>query len=143
MLHSFHRLQHDLPRIHPEALEEYRTWMAEAHPITPQEATFLHHEEDLVTTGQSRHALQFHRPDQKSTLQVVIMTVAGSIMLPLLAFSVIPSYLPRLFVVVFTGLVLAGIYQMGEGHKVFRPEEIRSCSVVYLAIMLISAFTVP
>lgn len=114
----------------------------EAQPIAIEEAKFLDHLEDLITTSCSGE-VRARDPNHKSTVQSVVMVVAGSIMVPLLAFSVIPSYLPRLFVVAFTVSVLAGLYRTEEAKEIFRPEELRPCSLVYLGIMLIAAFTIP
>lgn len=124
---------------HPEDVEEYHSWLIETHPIDLQEAKFLDQTEDLVAVGRPRS----RQLRQQSAIQMVVITVAGSIMIPLLAFSVIPSYLPRIFIVVFTGLGLTRLSHLGKAQEVIQAEQFRTCLSVYLGVMLVAALTVP
>ncbi|KAL9624496.1 MAG: hypothetical protein Q9160_001160 [Pyrenula sp. 1 TL-2023] len=138
MLQSYRKLSLQLQMAHPEDVEEYHSWLMETHSIDLQETKFLDHTEDLVAVGRPRS----HHSRQQSAIQMVVMTVAGSIMIPLLAFSVIPSYLPRIFVVVFTGLGLTRISYLEKAQELIQPEQFRTCLSVYLGVMLVAALTV-
>ncbi|KAL9110392.1 MAG: hypothetical protein Q9227_005123 [Pyrenula ochraceoflavens] len=141
-LQAFYKAQSQLQSAKSETIHEYRTWMGKHRPIVEDEMRFLNHRDDLVHLGQKQTDHLEPISNDQSVLEIMVMTAAASIMLPLLAFSVIPTYFPRFCVAGFMALTLRWLFGMDRLRWLMRPAELRTCSLVYFGVMVMAAFVI-
>ena len=110
-------------------------------PVAEAETLFLDRSDDLVDVRSPFNHTAFGAGKQP-VLQLVVMMAAGSIILPLLAFSVIPNYLPRICVASVMTLVLLRVFETDQLRWMMRPTELKACSLVYFGVMVVAAFLV-
>lgn len=79
----------------------YRAWIARHVPLSPEEADFLKHENDLVAVHSGQAA--GHRT---SLTQAVMCSLAVATILPFFAFSFVLGFYGRLF---FTAIIGASV----------------------------------
>ena len=83
-----------------EDLQVYRTWMEKHAPVDKFESRFLDHKNDLFSIARNKPASYASGvgPVQSAALGLLLILV-----LPLLAFAMIPGLLGRLFIIILIG----------------------------------------
>ncbi|KAF2769525.1 hypothetical protein EJ03DRAFT_351260 [Teratosphaeria nubilosa] len=123
----------------PNQVHEYRSWMDKHTPIHEYETRFLHHASDLVRPGQSENP----RPVPPTANHAVLAYLPAALMLPLLLFSIIPSFTGRLAV---TSLIAIGAFIVAATTKIrawLEAREWAACGAGYVLVMAAVAGLVP
>ncbi|KAF2711524.1 hypothetical protein K504DRAFT_223157 [Pleomassaria siparia CBS 279.74] len=99
-LSSYSSMLKNLDAANAEDMHAYHSWMERHVPIDRTEARFLERKGDLLTVSQRRSATAVGgvRPQQSAAIGLPLILV-----LPLMAFAVVPGLLGRLFIVMLIG----------------------------------------
>ena len=109
---SFSNGSKSLEQAPAQAIQDYREWMDEHDPVDEKESSFLEQDEDLVTIGPRKPAVS--TPTTTATATSTATPAAGQdapqsappaitfpllLILPLVAFAIVPSLLGRIIVI--------------------------------------------
>lgn len=109
---SFSNVSKSLEQAPAQAIQDYREWMDEHDPVDEKESSFLEQDEDLVTIGPRKPAVS--TPTTTATATSTATPAAGQdapqsappaitfpllLILPLVAFAIVPSLLGRIIVI--------------------------------------------
>lgn len=109
---SFSNVSKSLEQAPAQAIQDYREWMDEHDPVDETESSFLEQDEDLVTIGPRKPAVS--TPTTTATATSTATPAAGQdapqsappaitfpllLILPLVAFAIVPSLLGRIIVI--------------------------------------------
>jgi hypothetical protein len=109
---SFSKVSKSLEQAPAQAVQDYREWMDEHDPVDETESSFLEQDEDLVTIGPRKPAVS--TPTITATATSVATPTTGQdalqsappaitfpllLILPLVAFAIVPSLLGRIIVI--------------------------------------------
>lgn len=137
-LAAYSKVLQTLPKASERDIKNYRTWMKEKAPVAAAETRFLDHNDDLVAL--------LSRPGSSTTpVYSAIVIASASILMPLLAFSMISEFTGRLIVVTIVGGAAAAIasnYSTGAERLVDSRDGWR-CATVYFGFMTIAAMFIP
>jgi hypothetical protein len=98
-------LVRDLDPASPANIKAYRAWMAKRAPIDPAESQFLERKSDLLAVPGRPCAKRATGGDQEYESVAVWFPLV--LVLPLMAFAMVPSFFGRLFVILAIGAVEA------------------------------------
>lgn len=107
---SFSNVSKSLEQAPAQAIQNYREWMDEHDPVDETESSFLEQDEDLVTTGPRKPAVSTPTATATSTATPAAgqeapqsappaITFPLLLILPLVAFAIVPSLLGRIIVI--------------------------------------------
>ena len=107
---SFSNVSKSLEQAPAQAIQDYREWMDEHDPVDETESSFLEQDEDLVTTGPRKPAVSTPTATATSTATPAAgqeapqsappaITFPLLLILPLVAFAIVPSLLGRIIVI--------------------------------------------
>ncbi|KAH8724403.1 hypothetical protein GQ44DRAFT_617971, partial [Phaeosphaeriaceae sp. PMI808] len=99
-LTSFNSLLKELDPAGADDIQAYRAWMEKRAPIDHAEARFLERKHDLVAVSQKTRvsARENEEPHQPEAMWLLVL-----LLVPLLAFSIVPSLFGRLVVITLIG----------------------------------------
>lgn len=105
-LYSFNNLLKDLDPASPEATSAYRAWIEKREPIDYVETRFLERKDDLLAVSRKQSASVGGDSNPRASqpppnLAVVWFPLA--LILPLMAFAMIPNLIGRIVVMVLIG----------------------------------------
>lgn len=106
-LSSFNNLLNDLDPASPEATQAYRDWIEKREPIDYVETRFLERKHDLLAVSKKAQSVEkletnmTHRALDTQQLAAVWLPLA--LILPLMAFAIVPHLIGRLLVIVLIG----------------------------------------
>ncbi|TKA79194.1 hypothetical protein B0A49_02165 [Cryomyces minteri] len=134
-LTSYNGMVASLDPAKADDIQRYQAWIATHAPIDGAETRFLNHESDLLCIGRANDR---GHPDNVAKSAVVCLPIF--LLVPLLAFSITPGFLGRLFVPSI--LVIGATVLLSTSTKqIMAPREWIACTGVYLATMAIIAAT--
>ncbi|CAN9468114.1 unnamed protein product [Alternaria alternata] len=111
---SFSNVSKSLEQAPAQAIQDYREWMDEHDPVDETESSFLEQDEDLVTIGPRKPAVSTPTTTATATGTSTATPAAGQdapqsappaitfpllLILPLVAFAIVPSLLGRIIVI--------------------------------------------
>ncbi|KAI9860296.1 MAG: hypothetical protein M1813_006185 [Trichoglossum hirsutum] len=117
-LSSYSKLVKNLDPASKEDIKRYKHWMTKHNPIAEPEARFLHEEADLLSVMRSNKLPEKPAPTRLSPRWSFLLgdgymlVIAAAVLLPILAFVVVPGYLGRLAFV--ATVALATVALLGE-----------------------------
>ncbi|OAG03666.1 uncharacterized protein CC84DRAFT_1149243 [Paraphaeosphaeria sporulosa] len=136
-LTSFNTMVKTLDPANAEDVQAYRSWMEKCTPIDHTETRFLEHKNDLLTVSEGGSA---------STVGGVIPRQSGAIwlplvlVLPLMAFAIVPGLLGRLVILSLTGAaIMKLIASTKELMDMMTAHEWAGCFSVYFGFMALLA----
>jgi hypothetical protein len=102
-LTSFNTMVKTLDPANTEDVQAYRSWMEKRTPIDHSETRFLEHQHDLLTVseGGSASTVGGATPRQSGAIWLPLVLV-----LPLMAFAIVPGLLGRLVILSLTGVAI-------------------------------------
>jgi hypothetical protein len=93
-------LVRDLDPASSTTIKAYRAWMAKRAPIDAAESQFLERKSDLLAVPRRSSVQTVRGADQDESIAVWFPLM---MVLPLMAFAMVPSFFGRLFVIVVIG----------------------------------------
>jgi hypothetical protein len=99
-LTSFNGLLKEMDPAGAEDIQAYRAWMEKRAPIDFAETRFLERKNDLLAVSRRTAVVSTTRGAQQ---QSAVLWLALALVLPLLAFAIVPSLLGRLVVIALIG----------------------------------------
>lgn len=135
-LSSYSTMIKNLDPANNEDLQVYRTWMEKHAPVEKFESQFLDHKNDLFSIARTKPASNASGvgPVQSAGLGLLLILV-----LPLLAFAMIPGLLGRLFIIILIGSAEVAVVASTELISLMTVKEWVICASIYFAIMAILA----
>jgi hypothetical protein len=100
-LTSFNGLLKEMDPAGAEDIQAYRTWMEKRSPIDFTETRFLERKNDLLAVSRRAAVVSTTRGGGQDKSSVIWHALA--LVIPLLAFAIVPSLLGRLVVIVLIG----------------------------------------
>ncbi|KAK5020297.1 hypothetical protein LTR60_000645 [Cryomyces antarcticus] len=134
-LTSYNGMVASLDPARAEDIQLYQAWIAKHAPIDETETRFLNHESDLLCIARANDR---GHPDNVAKCAIVCLPVV--LLVPLLAFSIIPGFLGRLFVLSIL-VIGATVLLSTSAKQIVAPREWIACTGIYLATMAIIAAT--
>ncbi|KAF2687807.1 hypothetical protein K458DRAFT_170556 [Lentithecium fluviatile CBS 122367] len=135
-LTSFNNLVNNVDTADKEDIQAYRTWIEKRTPIDYAETRFLEHGTDLLAVSQRRSASIGGVPAHQSAAIFLPLILV----LPLMAFAIVPGLLGRLFVLVaIGGGIVKVIMSTQELMELMTPREWTGCFSVYFGFMAVLA----
>ena len=99
-LASFSNVMKNLDPASTDDIEAYRTWMERHAPIEHAETRFLERRHDLVAVSARRSANNVGGAGRNQSVAVCLPLI---LVLPLMAFAMIPGLVGRLFIIALVG----------------------------------------
>ncbi|RFU34263.1 hypothetical protein B7463_g2047, partial [Scytalidium lignicola] len=168
-LSSFNSTQ-KLESPEPTDISRYREYLRSEHPIAEVETHFLDPADDLVSMYSEKLISKRHQSNEDDdnktttttkrntrifamnttssialspadgTLSIFAAAIAGSVLIPILTFPVIPNFLGRLTVVILVASGIVGaLYQAGMVNRGCITIDVMTCGAVYSGVMVIIA----
>ncbi|KAF2807965.1 uncharacterized protein BDZ99DRAFT_70007 [Mytilinidion resinicola] len=110
-LSSYSTMMKELDPASADDIQAYHSWMERHAPVDKAESRFLEHRNDLLAIARRRRSsagvVGGAGPVESAALGLPLMLVL--LILPLMAFAVIPGLLGRLFIIVLIGLGQAAV----------------------------------
>ena len=107
-----------------EDLQVYRTWMEKHAPVEKLESRFLDHKNDLFSVTRTKQASNASGVGvQSAALGLPLILV-----LPLLAFAMIPGLLGRLFIIILIGSAEVAVVASTELVSLMAVKEWVTCA---------------
>jgi hypothetical protein len=103
-LTSFNGLLKEMDPASAEDIQAYRAWMEKRAPIDVAETRFLERKNDLLAVWRPTAVVSTTRGSRQPPQSADVIWMALALVLPLLAFAIVPSLLGRLVVI---GLIAA------------------------------------
>jgi hypothetical protein len=122
-LTSFNGLLKELDPASAEDVQAYRAWMEKRTPIDSTESKFLEHKNDLLAVSRPTSVSATHSGQH----QAAIVWLPLVLVLPILAFAIVPSLFGRLVVIVLIGA--AGLKQVTSTPELMSFMTIQAWSV--------------
>ncbi|KAH8819407.1 hypothetical protein F5884DRAFT_659587 [Xylogone sp. PMI_703] len=163
-LSSFNSTQ-SLESPEPTDISQYRQYLRSEHPIAEVETRFLDPTDDLVSVSSEKLTSKRNRDSHTAstfttrafntptstfssiasvpadgTLSIFAAAIAGSVLIPILTFPVIPNVLGRLTVAILVSSgIISALYQAGMVDRGCLTIDVMSCGAVYTGVMVIIA----
>jgi hypothetical protein len=120
-LTSFNNMVGNVDAADAKEIQAYRTWVEKRTPIDYAETRFLQHSSDLLAVSRRRSASTGSSvPSHQSTAMFLPLILV----LPLMAFAIVPGLLGRLFVlVVISGGIIKLTMLTKELKELMTPRE--------------------
>lgn len=97
---SFNSMVKDVDTAGTEDIQAYRSWIEKRTPIDYAETRFLQHSTDLLAVTRRRSASTVGGVPSHQSAAIFLPLI---LVLPLMAFAIVPGLLGRLFVLVIIG----------------------------------------
>ncbi|KAF1984381.1 hypothetical protein K402DRAFT_142802 [Aulographum hederae CBS 113979] len=135
-LTSYSNSIRNFERTESEQIQRYRVWMQEHAPIDPNEAKFLGHAEDLISARRPDMNEELRGHNAAPMRQPAAVTLPAMILLlPLVAFSIIPGLFARLCFLGLLGLGGYAVFSSTEIANVMSVADWKNCAAVYFTLM--------
>lgn len=121
---SFNTMSKEMDAAQPKDIQAYRAWLEERKPIDYAETRFLQHSSDLLAV--SRRSA--NTGGGASSHQSAAIFLPLILVLPLMAFAIVPGLLGRLFIlVVIEGGIIKIVMSTKELLELMTPREWAGC----------------
>lgn len=108
-----------------EDLQVYRTWMEKHAPVEKFESRFLDHKNDLFSVARTKPA---SNASGVGPVQSAVLGLPLILVLPLLAFAMIPGLLGRLFIIILIGSAEVALFASTELVSLMTVKEWVTCA---------------
>ncbi|KAF2195406.1 hypothetical protein K469DRAFT_544281 [Zopfia rhizophila CBS 207.26] len=124
-LSSFSAMIKNLDPANTEDIQAYRTWMEKHAPIEHAEARFLEHKNDLLALSRRRSAINVGGVGLHQSAAIALPLI---LLLPLMAFAMIPGLLGRLFIIILIGAAVVVVVASTELMSLMTVQDWLKCA---------------